>query len=38
MPLNRISESIIDKYKPQLNPLPIISSQKLNKQIKLYKN
>lgn len=34
IPLNGISESIIDKYKPQLNPLPIISSQKLNDYLK----
>jgi len=34
IPLNAISESIIDKYKEQLKPLPMISSQKINEYLK----
>ena len=34
VPLNAISEAILDKYSEQHKPLPIISSQKLNAYIK----
>ena len=34
IPLNAISEAILEKYIGQYKPLPIISSQKLNKYIK----
>jgi integrase len=34
IPLNKISYSILEKYKDQNRPLPIISSQKLNQFIK----
>ncbi|WP_158991672.1 site-specific integrase [Mucilaginibacter sp. L196] len=34
IPLNKISYSILNKYKDQNKPLPLISSQKLNEYIK----
>jgi integrase len=34
IPLNRITSAILDKYKDQHKPLPLISSQKLNTYIK----
>ena len=34
IPLNKISATILDKYKDQQTPLPIISNQKLNDYIK----
>ena len=34
VPLNRISVAILDRYKDQLKPLPLISNQNLNYSIK----
>lgn len=34
VPLNWFSKSILDKYKEQVSPLPIISNQKFNKYLK----
>lgn len=34
IPLNKISENILEKYKVQYRPLPLISGQKLNEYLK----